>query len=739
MRRVRWGVSALALWLGACFPSLAQPPATQPPAPVAYVSTTPQQLAGGAQQLWSVRVDQAKAMAAVFQGGMWLPDPGGKSIYAKYVRHMLHSDGSWTWIGKVATRYGEQSVVLTFGKNAVYGYIPQDTGMPLRLVTHRGQVGLLQTDATLLARSREWRALRSVRDNPVPVRVPSAATRSRAAAAPATTVTGPVTIDVMVVYTPGFVTEHGSQSAALTRIQNLVDITNQAYIDSGVNQRIRLVHTMEVNYPDASTNDSALTDITGSNGTVPAALQAVAPARTQYGADLVALVRSFSNSAQGNCGEGWMNGGGQVSIDPAQDAMYGYSVSSDGSDTAGTNYYCADTTFAHELGHNMGNDHDRATAKGDSGGAYPYSYGYLGTGTSGFTTIMGYSTSTNPWIAKFSNPSIATCMGAPCGIADAAADSADNAHSMNNTAPLIAQFEPSMVKAGGVHNDVTGSGHSALLWYDAAAGQFVYWAMDGASTNATRSFPVPAGYQPAATGDFNGNGYAGIVWMDAAGNTYLWSADGNGAFVSSQVAKSMPGWKVLGAVDIDGDGRADLLWYNAATGQMTYWLMDGATMKQWKEQDTNPGLRLLATGDFDGNGHGDMLWELPNGAMYMWLSDGNGGFASHYLAAYPTGWLFAGAQSLDASGNTDLLWYNPDTGRLTYWLMNGASVSSWQSIWTSTGLTPLAVGSFDGSNAGLVWQTSGNALYMWLFNRSNPSTFSYYSLGPPPAGYTALP
>lgn len=735
----RRGIWALAWLLGAGLSAtaMAAVPPVSAPSPVEFASVTPRLVAGGAQTIWPITVNQEEAMAAIFQGGMWLPNPSGEPIYAKYARHILHRDGTWTWVGKVATRYGEQSVVLTFGKDAVYGHIPQPSGAPLRIVTTRGKVDLLQTDTTLLAHTNEWRNLRQQMDYLVPPR--TFGVKPAAMPVPPATAANPATIDVMVVYTPGFVSARGGAAAAATRIHYLVDLTNQAYVDSGVNQRIRLVHSMEVNYPDNTLNSAALNDITEGNGsTPPASLQAVAATRVQYGADLVALVRSFSNTAQGDCGEGWLNGGGEVAIVPSQNKGWGYSVVSDGSDAAGGGYYCADITFAHELGHNMGNAHDRANSNG--AGAYAYSYGYLGTGTSGFATIMAYSRSGDTQMSLFSNPNISSCLGAACGIADSAADSADNAHSMNNTAALIAQFEPTMVSSSAaVHNDVDGDGKSDLIWFGAGANQLTYWLMNGASTGSQRSFPVPAGYQPVATGDFYGTGRADLVWMDAAGGTYLWSSDGSGGFTNSQVAKPMPGWKVVGATDIDGDGRSDLIWYNAGTGQMTYWLMNGSAMTQWGEKDTNPGLRLLATGDFDGDGHGDLLWELPNGAMYMWLADGAGGFSSQPLGPYPAGWLFAGAESLDASGHADLLWYNPASGQMTYWLMNGASVASWSSIWTSTGLTPLATGSFDGANAGLVWGTSTGAMYMWLFSRSNPASLGYYSLGAYPAGYIPLP
>ena len=43
----------------------------------------------------------------------------------------------------------------------------------------------------------------------------------------------------------------------------LVDLTNQAYANSQVNGQIRLVQTVQVNYPDATSNRTALFELTG--------------------------------------------------------------------------------------------------------------------------------------------------------------------------------------------------------------------------------------------------------------------------------------------------------------------------------------------------------------------------------------------------------------------------------------------------------------------------------------------
>lgn len=717
--------------------------AANPPTLFTLASGTPKVLAQGAQKAWSIKVSEDQAFDAVFQGGMWLPNPSGGRIYAKYQRHILHDNGTWTWIGTVSTVHGDQSVVLTFGKDGVFGLIPQTSGYPLRITTKAGETRVVETSAAM-SRSAQQLRLHSRPDYFVPPRAGSKAGMNTLSPRAADSVpiqaaaSGTVTIDVMVAYTPGFVSELGSQSAALTRIQNLVDITNQAYTASGVNQQIRLVNTVQVNYPDNTSNQSALDDITGidENGnpvTIPASLQGIASLRTQYGADLVSLIRSYDNATQGSCGVGWLIGGGQTPIVPSQSNAYGYSVVSDGSSGG---YYCLDTTFAHELGHNMGDAHDRANAT--ESGAYSYSYGYLGNGTNGFSTIMAYGTATDTPLAMFSNPNVSTCQYTPCGVADTASNSADNAHSMNNTAALIAQFEPTMVgsnppppiSSGSVHNDINGDGKSDLLVYNSSPARLGWWLMNGASVLGYFSQYTTSGYKLVATGDFNGDGKTDVAWTDSSNNVYIWTGTGNG-FVSQFVAKNSTGWSVVGAADVNGDGFADLLVYNPSPARLGWWLMNGAKVLSYHSQGVNSTWKFATTGDFNGDGMADVVWVDSSNNVYLWTSTGSG-FTSGFVAKNAAGWSVVGSGDVDGDGRDDLLVYNPSPSRLGWWLMNGPSVLSYHSQYTSGSTWKFAAtGDFNGDGkTDVAWLMNGNTLYFWT------STGSGFSQSGPVGKYT---
>ena len=238
-------------------------------------------------------------------------------------------------------------------------------------------------------------------------------------------------IDLLVLYTPGLEVNYGGVDHVRTRIQNLVALANQAYIDSGVDIALRLVAAVKIDAPDYSSQLDTLNAIT--KGTGP--YNNVAWLRDAYGADLVTLLRPFSMAQGGLCGTGWVGGTNGASIALYRDQ--GYSVVSDGRDNG---YYCSAYTLAHELGHNMGNVHDRITVAQQDGnrGAFPYSFGYGIAGQ--FGTIMSY---VDPEVGKFSNPD-KMCNGqVPCGIAESdVSNSADNARSLNNTRRYVAAFTP---------------------------------------------------------------------------------------------------------------------------------------------------------------------------------------------------------------------------------------------------------------------------------------------------------
>ncbi len=736
-----------------------QPIANPEPPSLYSLRGTPEPRAGGAQDVTPITIDEAAAIRARAAGGMWLPDGTGGRVFAQYTRSIEHANGTWTWVGAVQTVFGPQSAVITFGDGAVYGRIPQPDGAAQRIVREHGETMLLRTDRALMAASPVVRALSAVDDaRPVPVQRSTAAASVPHPAEPAAPAGNPV-IDVMVAYTDGFAAAQGSASAALARIQNLVDLTNNAYINSNVHQSIRLVGTVEVDYTDTNDEGDALDDVSGKDDSgntvpIPPSLQPIAGLREQYGADLVVLLRKFDHATNNGCGIGWLIGGNMAAIVPSRDYVYGYSVVSDGSSDG---YYCLDTTFAHELGHNMGSNHDRGNA--DEPGAYSYSYGFKSASPTGFSTIMAYGGDRQTPLAFFSNPDLDACQGQPCGVDDSSPDSADNAHSLNNTGALIAQFMASAAGGTANHarNDINGDGKSDLLWSYASGtnARTGYWLMDGATRTGTWSIPTSTAYRLAATGDFDGDGLLDWVWTSAARDVEFWFGNGTTFRPGAAYATYPAGWSILTAGDIDGDGTTDLL-FNTGNG-VAWWIIDGSALASASAASrpdgalwwlTNPDIvsasgqatapprsHVAATGDFDGDGKLDIAWIDTSSNVTIWFGNGSGFSTSGVRAGTnTTGWTLIGAGDIDGDGKSDLLWeyQSPGTVKFGYWIMDGATVVRTNTFTVNPAYHVVATGDYNGDGKlDIAWTSAADDIQLWI---GDGTAFSGFT---PVATYTA--
>ncbi len=223
-------------------------------------------------------------------------------------------------------------------------------------------------------------------------------------------------IDVMVVYTDDVAI---ASANIASEIQLAIDEANQSYANSGINQRLRLVHSHEVNYVETGNMGTDLTNVTSTNDGI---LDEVHIWRDTYCADMVSF---WVEDGGGYCGIAWLMQ--TVSNSFKTNA---FSVVQR---TCATGYY----SFGHEFGHNMGAHHDRANASGQ--GAYSYSYGYQDPNRN-WRTIMayncpGYCTRLQYW----SNPDI-LYNNDPMGVPEGQPGSADNRKTLNNTAYTVANF-----------------------------------------------------------------------------------------------------------------------------------------------------------------------------------------------------------------------------------------------------------------------------------------------------------
>jgi hypothetical protein len=230
-------------------------------------------------------------------------------------------------------------------------------------------------------------------------------------------------IDVMVVYTDDARADAGGTANILNQIDLAISETNTGYARSNINQRMNLVHTAEVAFADGTSLDwvDTLNALTYNGDGV---IDEVHTLRNTYAADLVVML--VKNSTY--CGIGWL-----MTPSFTYDSL-GFSLVSR---ACATGYY----SLAHETGHNMGANHDRASAGDDA--MYPYSYGYQAPNKA-FRTIMSYNcTGGCPRINNWSNPSV-SYNGQPTGVAESQSSSANNQLTLNNTASIVANFRQSV-------------------------------------------------------------------------------------------------------------------------------------------------------------------------------------------------------------------------------------------------------------------------------------------------------
>jgi hypothetical protein len=238
---------------------------------------------------------------------------------------------------------------------------------------------------------------------------------------------GPDSIDVMVAYTQDARAGAGGTDAIEAEIYLAVEETNQAYVNSNINQRLRLVHVAEVSYPESKDSN---TDLLALRDKADTFLTDVHTLRDSHGADIVALLVNQLTNA---CGQAF-------TMDLVGNAFESYAF-------AVIDRHCATLagkyTFAHELAHVMSARHDwNADSKNNA--PYPYNHGHVqATASIGtpWRTIMAYDNTCSvacPRVLNFSNPNISVG-GDPTGTATGAQQE-DNHLALNNTALTVANF-----------------------------------------------------------------------------------------------------------------------------------------------------------------------------------------------------------------------------------------------------------------------------------------------------------
>ncbi len=171
-------------------------------------------------------------------------------------------------------------------------------------------------------------------------------------------------IDILAAYTPNARIAEGGTDGIIALIQMGVADTNSAFAASGVALSVRLVGTLEV----AQNESSFSSDLTALKSKTDGKWDEVHPLRASLGADQVSMVGYYSGTS--TAGIGYISASESSAFTVTRTSAF------------------SQYTFSHELGHNLGLQHED---------------GYENV-AGRFRTIMAYGS--YPRIRRYSNPSL---------------------------------------------------------------------------------------------------------------------------------------------------------------------------------------------------------------------------------------------------------------------------------------------------------------------------------------------
>ena len=298
-----------------------------------------------------VRADGLPRVGAGQRIGLNLFDDASFTATVTHVTQQ--SPGSHAWSGVIdGVEHGY--VVLTLSGSALAGYVLVPGAVYRIGYTENGRQVVEQIDPSGFPTE-------SAPVTPSPGGAGAARSPDAAAAAEPQ-------IDVMVLYTAAARIAAGGTGAIEAEVNVAIASANQAYVNNGLVQRVRLVFTGEVSIAESG---NLLTDLSALR-----ASSTVAALRRMRGADLVSLFTSDGPNPS-SCGVAYVMTSNSTSFAP-----FGYSV---------VERLCASSnlSFVHEIGHNMGAAHDPYVSGSDDT-LFPYSHGYVNL-AGRIRTIMAYN------------------------------------------------------------------------------------------------------------------------------------------------------------------------------------------------------------------------------------------------------------------------------------------------------------------------------------------------------------
>ncbi|MDN3605307.1 M12 family metallo-peptidase [Kaistella yonginensis] len=369
--------------------------------------------------------------------------PDGKVIKAKFKREFLYSNRSKSFVYDIQNE-SHAELVLSAVDDIVTGMYVSSEGE--KIIFH-------QTDKSVFALSVVSESALINKDTRPIVDLDETLLSQKAnpnVCLATTPACASVTVDVMVVFTPQAKTAWGGVSQSKSFITTAITNFNTSLINSGVsNLTINLVYAEEIAYVESGNISTDLSRFRTANDTY---MDDVASLRSAYGADLCALITSTPTNT---CGLGNLN---TNPTNYSASAAYSVGIFS----CVVSNY-----TLAHEMGHNMGLNHDwyvnQSTAPCDHTHGYTnktaITLGNTSVSSQRWRTIMAYNDECSSKgfsctrINRWANPMV-NYNTEPTGIAIGDTKPADEASAYARFACVVSEFMPTSTLATTENNRI---------------------------------------------------------------------------------------------------------------------------------------------------------------------------------------------------------------------------------------------------------------------------------------------
>jgi hypothetical protein len=290
-------------------------------------------------------------------------------------------------------------------------------------------------------------------------------------------------------------------------------------------------------------------------------------------------------------------------------------------------------------------------------------------------------------------------------------------------------------------------------------GKVVVLLSNGNGTfKAAKAYPVPAGVDDVALGDFNGDGKLDVAVSN--GGTYdmvsILPGTGSGTLKAAVAFGTNFGPGGMGVADFDGDGKLDLVTadsgspFGVTVATISVLLSNGKDLFAGRTDYSVGGENVtgaysgIAAADLTGNGKPDLIVPITYAFPYeisILMNKGNGTFKPFVSYPLPTGPVAVVAGDFNNDHKPDIAVANGNgSGSITVLLNSGAGTFPTYTEYAINGISVgLAVGDFnkDGNLDIVATNGSQSTISVLLGNGAGAfPTFATYPTGSSPYGVT---